>query len=113
MKLTQKYNFEPKEAFTISESVRKGKGIEKWKQKLLSNCPEWYVEILNTIKYLFPQAHATAYIINALRIFYYKIYYPQAFYASAINRYGITNTSNNTINISSEAFIAPSTSFHN
>ena len=42
------------------------------------------------------KAHATAYIINALRIFYYKIHFPQAFYASAINRYGITNTSNNT-----------------
>ena len=54
--LTQKYGFESKEAFTISESVRKGKGIEKWKQKLLSNCPEWYVEVMNTIKYLFPKS---------------------------------------------------------
>ena len=54
--LTQKYGFEPKEAFTISESVRKGKGIEKWKQKLLNNCPEWYVEVMNTIKYLFPKS---------------------------------------------------------
>jgi len=42
------------------------------------------------------KAHATAYIINALRIMYYKIHYPQAFYAAAINRYGVTNTSNNT-----------------
>lgn len=40
--------------------------------------------------------HAVSYITNALRIFYYKIHYPQAFYASAINRYGVTNTSNNT-----------------
>jgi DNA polymerase III, alpha subunit len=94
--LSVKYGFEPKEAFMISEFVRKGKGIEKWKKELLEKCPNWYVDILDTIIYAFPCAHATAYIINALRIMYYKIHYPQAFYAAAINRYGVTNTSNNT-----------------
>ena len=53
--LTNKYGFEPKEAFTISESVRKGKGIEKWKEKLTEKCPNWYVEIMEIIKYLFPE----------------------------------------------------------
>ena len=94
--LTYKYGFEPKTAFLVSENVRKGKGIEKFKKELLEKCPNWYVEILDSITYLFPKAHATAYIINALRIMYYKIHYPQAFYAAAINRYGVTNTSNNT-----------------
>lgn len=94
--LTKKYNFEPEEAFTISESVRKGKGIKKWEDKLKAQCPYWYVEILQGINYLFPKAHAAAYITNALRILHYKIYYPQAYYAAAINRYGITDNNNST-----------------
>lgn len=94
--LTTKYNFKPEEAFKISESVRKGKGIKKWEEKLKSQCPYWYVEILESITYLFPKAHAAAYITNALRILHYKIYYPQAYYAAAINRYGITDNNNST-----------------
>lgn len=54
--LTKKYGFEPEEAFTISESVRKGKGIKKWEDKLKAQCPYWYVEILSGITYLFPKA---------------------------------------------------------
>lgn len=54
--LTKNYNFEPEEAFTISESVRKGKGIKKWEDKLKTQCPYWYVEILQGINYLFPKA---------------------------------------------------------
>lgn len=53
--LTYKYGFEPKTAFLVSENVRKGKGIEKFKKELLEKCPNWYVEILDTIKYLFPE----------------------------------------------------------
>lgn len=94
--LTTKYNFEPEEAFAVSESVRKGKGIKKWEDKLKAQCPYWYVEILSGITYLFPKAHAAAYITNALRILHYKIYYPQAYYAAAINRYGITDNNNST-----------------
>ena len=52
--LTYKYGFEPKEAFLVSENVRKGKGIDKWREKLNNNCPNWYVEILDSINYLFP-----------------------------------------------------------
>ena len=94
--LTKKYGFEPEEAFTISESVRKGKGIKKWENKLKAQCPYWYVEILSGITYLFPKAHAVSYITNALRILHYKIYYPQQFYSAAINRYGITDPNNST-----------------
>lgn len=54
--LTKKYEFEPKEAFTISESVRKGKGIKKWEQELKEKCPSWYIDILKDITYLFPKA---------------------------------------------------------
>ncbi|MFR4518513.1 MAG: hypothetical protein ACLT40_00955 [Fusobacterium sp.] len=54
--LTKKYDFEPKEAFTISESVRKGKGIKKWEQELKEKCPSWYIDILKDITYLFPKA---------------------------------------------------------
>lgn len=53
--LTYKYGFEPKTAFLISENVRKGKGIEKFKKELLEKCPNWYVEILDSITYLFPE----------------------------------------------------------
>ena len=94
--LTKKYEFEPKEAFTISESVRKGKGIKKWEQELKEKCPSWYIDILKDITYLFPKAHAVSYITNALRILHYKIYYPQQFYSAAINRYGITDNNNST-----------------
>lgn len=94
--LTKKYNFEPEKAFDISESVRKGKGIKKWEEELIVKCPHWYVEIMRQISYLFPKAHAASYIMNAVRIIYYKIYYPQAFYTAAINRYGITDNNNST-----------------
>lgn len=75
---------EPSLAFTIMESVRKGKGLkEEWitamKEK---NVPDWYVWSCKKIKYMFPKAHAAAYVMMAWRIAYCKIYYPQAYYAS-------------------------------
>lgn len=71
-------------AFSTMESVRKGKGIkpkdmEELKKK---NVPEWYIEACKKILYLFPKAHATAYVFNAWRIAWFKLYYPLAFYAS-------------------------------
>lgn len=95
--LSRKYGFSPKDSFVISESVRKGKGIKKWEKELREKCPEWYISIMERISYLFPKGHAVAYITNAMRIFYYKIHYPQAFYTAIINRYGISSNSNNTI----------------
>lgn len=94
--LTKKYHFEPEKAFNISESVRKGKGIKKWEDELIQKCPYWYLEIMRQISYLFPKAHAASYVMNAIRILHYKIYYPQAFYTAAINRYGIADSNNST-----------------
>ncbi len=73
-----------KSAFKIMEKVRKGKGLEPDDITLMKEykIPEWYVESCQKIKYLFPKAHAVAYVLSALRIAYYKVYYPVAFYAS-------------------------------
>ena len=71
-------------AFTIMESVRKGKGllpewIEAMKEK---DVPSWYIESCKKISYMFPKAHAAAYVMMAWRIAYCKINYPLAYYAS-------------------------------
>lgn len=71
-------------SFDIMEKVRKGKGltdsdIEKMKEK---NVPNWYIDSCNKIKYMFPKAHAVAYVTMSFKIAYYKINYPQAFYCT-------------------------------
>ncbi|KOA20872.1 DNA polymerase III PolC-type [Clostridium homopropionicum DSM 5847] len=73
----------PKEAFTIMEKVRKGKGLSEENEKLMrdNQVPEWYIESCKKIKYMFPKGHAVAYVMMAVRIAYYKVYYPQAYYA--------------------------------
>lgn len=70
-------------AFKIMENVRKGKGISEENEKDLKELgiPEWYIESCKRIKYLFPKAHATAYVSMAFRIAYFKVHYPLAFYA--------------------------------
>jgi DNA polymerase-3 subunit alpha (Gram-positive type) len=75
---------EKKMAFRIMESVRKGHGISREESKILkeNNIPEWYINSCNKIKYLFPKAHAVAYVIMTVRIGYFKIYEPYAFYAA-------------------------------
>lgn len=75
---------ENKLAFTIMESVRKGKGLtEEFEQAMLDkNVPDWYIESCKRIKYMFPKGHAVAYVTNAFRMGYFKINYPYAFYAS-------------------------------
>jgi DNA polymerase-3 subunit alpha (Gram-positive type) len=75
---------EPGTAFKIMEDVRKGKGVKPefiaaMKEK---EVPDWYIESCQKIKYMFPKAHAVAYVMMAFRIAYYKVYYPAAFYAS-------------------------------
>ena len=71
-------------AFKIMESVRKGKGIKPEDVEVLreKNIPEWYIEACQKIKYLFPRAHATAYVMMAYRIAYCKVHYPLAYYAA-------------------------------
>ncbi|GAB6170120.1 PolC-type DNA polymerase III [Clostridium carnis] len=74
----------PKMAFTIMESVRKGKGLTEEFEKTMkeNNVPEWYIESCKRIKYMFPKGHAVAYVMMAVRIAYYKVYYPEAYYAT-------------------------------
>lgn len=71
-------------AFTIMESVRKGKGLKpEWEEEMLKHdVPEWYIDSCKKIKYMFPKAHAAAYVMMAWRIAWYKIHYPLEYYAA-------------------------------
>jgi len=71
-------------AFTIMESVRKGKGLKpEWEDEMRKHdVPEWYLESCNKIKYMFPKAHAAAYVLMAFRIAWYKVHYPKEFYCA-------------------------------
>lgn len=81
---------EPGDAFKIMENVRKGtvaKGkCEKWPEyeadMLAHDVPQWYIDSCKKIKYMFPKAHAVAYVMMAWRVAYCKIYYPLEYYAS-------------------------------
>jgi DNA polymerase-3 subunit alpha (Gram-positive type) len=71
-------------AFKITESVRKGKGLtDEWKEEM-KRCkvPAWYIESCERIEYMFPKAHAAAYVISAVRTAYFKVYHPIAYYAT-------------------------------
>ncbi len=71
-------------SFTIMESVRKGKGLKpEWETEMLAHdVPDWYIWSCKKIKYMFPKAHAAAYVMMAYRIAYCKINYPTAYYAA-------------------------------
>ena len=71
-------------SFTIMESVRKGKGLKpEWEEEMKAHdVPDWYIWSCKKIKYMFPKAHAAAYVMMAYRIAYYKIFYPLAYYAA-------------------------------
>ena len=79
----------PIKAFKIMEFVRKGKASkdpEAWKEHVKTmkdaNIPEWFIESCRKIKYMFPKAHAAAYVISAFRIAWYKVHMPVYFYSS-------------------------------
>lgn len=83
------YGLEPAEAFNISEFVRKGrpkKEPEKWipMDDLMRehNVPSWFIEMLRKIEYMFPKAHATAYVMMAYRVAWFKVYHPLNYYSA-------------------------------
>ncbi len=71
-------------SFTIMESVRKGKGLKpEWEKAMLEhNVPDWYIWSCKKIQYMFPKAHAAAYVMMAWRIAYCKVNYPLAYYCA-------------------------------
>ena len=80
---------DPLKAFKIMEFVRKGKaskdpeGWAKHKETMKeAGIPDWYIESCGKIKYMFPKAHAAAYVMSAFRIAYFKVHYPAEYYAS-------------------------------
>ncbi len=74
----------PKMAFDIMESVRKGKGLKpEYEEIMIENkIEDWYIESCKRIKYMFPKGHAVAYVMMAVRIAYYKVYYPLEYYTA-------------------------------
>ncbi|WP_369824892.1 PolC-type DNA polymerase III [Sporosarcina sp. P13] len=75
---------EPSLAFKIMESVRKGKGLTpEFEAEMKANkVPGWYIGSCKKIKYMFPKAHAAAYVLMALRIAYFKVHHPIMYYAT-------------------------------
>ncbi len=78
-----RYGLDNSDAFNIMEKVRKGKGLTPEHEAAMRehNVPEWYITSCKKIKYMFPKAHAAAYVTSAIRLGWYKVHMPAAFYA--------------------------------
>jgi len=78
------YDVQAKMAFDIMESVRRGRGLRPEMEAAMieRQVPDWFIDSCKKIKYLFPRAHAVAYVTMGLRIAWYKLYRPDAYYAA-------------------------------
>lgn len=79
-----RYGLENSTAFKIMEDVRRGKGLKPEYEEAMraQNVPDWYINSCKKIKYMFPKAHAAAYVMSAIRLGWYKVHMPLEFYAA-------------------------------